>query len=58
MKGCFAILLGRVFAFEAELLAASLAINFAWKYGWHRIWLESDSTYMVQLLSSRSKLVP
>ncbi|KAI9182594.1 hypothetical protein LWI28_026984 [Acer negundo] len=29
MKGCFAISLGQVFAFEAELLAASLAINFA-----------------------------
>ena len=35
-----------------------MAINFAWKYGWHRIWLESDSTYVVQLLSSRSELVP
>ncbi|KAK4840831.1 hypothetical protein QYF36_019153 [Acer negundo] len=46
-----------VFTFEAELLAASLAINFAWKNGWHRIWLESDSSYMVQLLSSRYKMV-
>ena len=35
VKGCFAIPLGQVFAFEAELLAALLAINFAWKYGWH-----------------------
>jgi ribonuclease HI len=58
VKGCFAIPLGQVFAFEAELLAASLAINFAWKYGWHRIWLESDSSYVVQLLSSRSEMVP
>ena len=58
VKGCFAIPLGQVFAFEAELLAASLDINFAWKYGWHRIWLESVSSYVVQLLSSRSELVP
>ncbi|KAI9191000.1 hypothetical protein LWI28_001990 [Acer negundo] len=29
VKGCFAIPLGQVFAFEAELLAASLAIDFA-----------------------------
>ncbi|KAI9160260.1 hypothetical protein LWI28_006684 [Acer negundo] len=37
VKGYFAIPLGQVFAFEAELLAASLAINFAWKYGWYRL---------------------
>ncbi|KAK3218957.1 hypothetical protein Dsin_012927 [Dipteronia sinensis] len=36
---------------------ASLAINFAWKYGWHRIWLESDSSYVIQLISSRYKVV-
>ncbi|KAK2648626.1 hypothetical protein Ddye_016115 [Dipteronia dyeriana] len=47
-----------VFAFEVELLAASIAINFAWKNGWHRIWLDSDSSYVVQLLSSRSEQVP
>ncbi|KAI9186202.1 hypothetical protein LWI28_014797 [Acer negundo] len=58
VKGCFAIPLGQVFAFEAELLAASLAINFAWKNGWHRLWLESDSSYVVQLLSSRFEIVP
>ncbi|KAK3219000.1 hypothetical protein Dsin_012970 [Dipteronia sinensis] len=58
VKGCFAILLSQVFAFEAELLAASLAINFAWKYGCYRIWLESDSSYVVQLLSSRSEMIP
>ncbi|KAK3222004.1 hypothetical protein Dsin_009029 [Dipteronia sinensis] len=43
-----------VFAFDTDILAASLAINFSWKYGWRRIWLESDSSYVVQLLSSRS----
>ena len=37
VKGRFAIPLGQVFAFEAELLTVSLGINFAWKYGWHRI---------------------
>ncbi|KAK2646167.1 hypothetical protein Ddye_021362 [Dipteronia dyeriana] len=58
VKGYFAVPLDHVFAFEAELLAASIAINFAWKNGWHRIWLESDSSYVVQLLSSRSEQVP
>ncbi|KAK3221823.1 hypothetical protein Dsin_008848 [Dipteronia sinensis] len=57
VKACFAVPLGQVFAFEAELLAASLAINYAWNLGWHRIWLESDSSYVVQLLSIRSDQV-
>ncbi|KAK2645814.1 hypothetical protein Ddye_021009 [Dipteronia dyeriana] len=55
VKGCFVVPLDHVFAFEAELRIASIAINFAWQNGWHRIWLESDSSYMVQLLSSRSE---
>ncbi|KAI9180257.1 hypothetical protein LWI28_002883 [Acer negundo] len=33
VKACFAVLLGQVFAFEAELLVASLAINYAWNLG-------------------------
>ncbi|KAK2635249.1 hypothetical protein Ddye_030041 [Dipteronia dyeriana] len=37
VKGCFVVPLDHVFAFEAELLAASIAINFAWQNGWHRI---------------------
>ncbi|KAK2638992.1 hypothetical protein Ddye_026787 [Dipteronia dyeriana] len=37
VKGCFDVPLDHVFAFEAELLSASIAINFAWQNGWHRI---------------------
>ncbi|KAK3184880.1 hypothetical protein Dsin_032166 [Dipteronia sinensis] len=37
VKACFAVPLGQVSAFEAELLAASLAVNYAWNLGWHRI---------------------
>ncbi|KAK2665840.1 hypothetical protein Ddye_004414 [Dipteronia dyeriana] len=58
VKGCFDVPLDHVFAFEVELLAAFIAINFAWYNGWHRIWLESDSSYVVQLLSSRFEQVP
>ncbi|KAK3204635.1 hypothetical protein Dsin_018681 [Dipteronia sinensis] len=58
VKGCFVIPFGQVFAFKAELLAASLAINFDWKYGWHQIWLERDSSFVVQLLFSGSEMVP
>ncbi|KAK2634159.1 hypothetical protein Ddye_028951 [Dipteronia dyeriana] len=57
VKGCFAVPLNHVFAFEAELLAASITINFAWQNGWHLIWLESDYSYVVQLLSSRSEQI-
>ncbi|KAK3218041.1 hypothetical protein Dsin_012011 [Dipteronia sinensis] len=58
VKGYFAVPLGQVFAFEAELPAASMAINLAWQNGWHRIWLESDCSYVVHLLASRSEQVP
>ncbi|KAK3199002.1 hypothetical protein Dsin_022417 [Dipteronia sinensis] len=58
VKCGFAVPLGQVFAFEAELLAVSTAINLAWQNGWPRIWLENDSSYMVHLLASRSEQVP
>ncbi|KAK2662165.1 hypothetical protein Ddye_000739 [Dipteronia dyeriana] len=54
VKACFVVPLCQVFAFEAELLATSLAINYAWNLGWHRIWFKSDSSYVVQLLLVRS----
>ncbi|KAK2636892.1 hypothetical protein Ddye_031684 [Dipteronia dyeriana] len=57
VNGCFAAPLDHVFASEAELLAASMTINFTWQNGWHRICLESDSSYVVQLLSSRSEQI-
>ncbi|KAK2640594.1 hypothetical protein Ddye_028389 [Dipteronia dyeriana] len=57
LKDCFAIHLGQVFVFEIKHLAASMTINFAWQNGWHQILLESDSSYVVQLLSSRSEQV-
>ncbi|KAK3229339.1 hypothetical protein Dsin_001220 [Dipteronia sinensis] len=54
VKGCFAIPLGVCFAFEAELAAAIHAID-AWTFGWCRLWLESDSTFVVDTLRSRSR---
>ncbi|KAK0608762.1 hypothetical protein LWI29_035530 [Acer saccharum] len=58
IRGCFAIPLGVCFAFEAELAAAVHAIDYAWTFGWHRLWLESDSTFVVNILLSRSRKVP
>ncbi|KAK3221397.1 hypothetical protein Dsin_008422 [Dipteronia sinensis] len=57
VMACFEVPLGHVFAFEVELLTVSLAINYAWNLGRHRIWLENDSSYVVQLLSIRSDQV-
>ncbi|KAK2663018.1 hypothetical protein Ddye_001592 [Dipteronia dyeriana] len=37
VKACFAVPLGLVFVFKVELLASSLAINYAWNLGWHMI---------------------
>ena len=34
VKGCLAIPLGVYFAFEAELAAVILALDFDWSFGW------------------------
>ncbi|XP_050217388.1 uncharacterized protein LOC126668220 [Mercurialis annua] len=57
-KGSFAFPLGNEFAFAAEIAAAIMAVDIAWKRGWHSLWLECDSTFMVQLFTSKSKNVP
>ncbi|KAK3184210.1 hypothetical protein Dsin_031496 [Dipteronia sinensis] len=55
VKGCFAIPLGVCFAFKVELVAAVHAIDYAWTFGWRRLWLESDLTFVVDTLCSRSR---
>ncbi|KAK2664369.1 hypothetical protein Ddye_002943 [Dipteronia dyeriana] len=57
VKGCFAIPLGVCFAFKVELVAAVYTIDYAWTFGWRRLWLESDSTCVVDILRSRSRKV-
>ncbi|KAK3189412.1 hypothetical protein Dsin_028973 [Dipteronia sinensis] len=52
LKACFVALLGLVFAFKSKLIAVLMAINYAWHKNLWRICLESESSYMVQLLSS------
>ncbi|XP_057790752.1 uncharacterized protein LOC131007855 [Salvia miltiorrhiza] len=42
----------------AKLLAVIKAIFIAHDRGWHHLWVESDSTYIVHLLSERSTAVP
>ncbi|PON32359.1 Ribonuclease H-like domain containing protein, partial [Parasponia andersonii] len=57
-KGVFAILLGIAYALEAELAMAINAIFYAWNFCWRNIWLESDSTYLVLALKTRSLSIP
>ncbi|YP_008992319.1 hypothetical protein Salmi_Mp055 (mitochondrion) [Salvia miltiorrhiza] len=46
------------FAFEAELVGVMMAVDIAFSKGWHSLWIESDSIYVVSLLRSRSMIVP
>lgn len=45
--GCFSLNLGITFALHAELTVAKLAIEIAYKKGWHNFWLEFDSQLVV-----------
>lgn len=56
--GCFTQKLGLGSALEAELSACILALDIARHRQWNKIWLESDSTDVVELLASRSMDVP
>ena len=38
-----------VFAFEAEIISFILAIVKAYEFGWENLWVELDSTYVVNL---------
>ncbi|KAL8501573.1 hypothetical protein ACS0TY_020915 [Phlomoides rotata] len=46
------------FAFEAELATAFTAIALAHDKQWMSIWLESDSSFVVNFLKTRPLLVP
>ncbi|XP_057790909.1 uncharacterized protein LOC131008023 [Salvia miltiorrhiza] len=56
--GCFHFSAGRGWAFEAELLALIIALEQIIVQNWDFVWIETDCTYMVDLLRSRSHTVP
>ena len=58
VHACFVRKVGVLFAFEAELVAAMIGVELAHGNEWMKLWLESDSTYVVQLFISRSLDVP
>lgn len=49
--GCFAEYYGITDSFQAEISAAMSAINMAHNKGWHRLWLECNSTLVIQAFS-------
>ncbi|XP_057811398.1 uncharacterized protein LOC131025617 [Salvia miltiorrhiza] len=58
IRGCFHEKGGQGFAFEAELLAVITAISIAHEQGWLKLWIEADSSYVVNLLDRKSEDVP
>ncbi|XP_057770911.1 uncharacterized protein LOC130990700 [Salvia miltiorrhiza] len=58
VRGCFHVEGGNGFAFEAELLGLISAIEFAYSNGRLKIWFEADSSYVVHILSTKSRRVP
>ncbi|XP_057770983.1 uncharacterized protein LOC130990768 [Salvia miltiorrhiza] len=56
--GCFHFSAGRGWAFEAELLALIITLEQIIAQNWDFVWIETDCTYMVDLLRSRSHTVP
>ncbi|KAL8494434.1 hypothetical protein ACS0TY_025300 [Phlomoides rotata] len=53
-RGCFAMTIGRGFAFEAELTTTFHALEIAINKGWKNIWMECDSLYVVQIFQSKN----
>ena len=58
VKGAFAFNTGMDFAYIAELQAAMFAIRKAKELGWCNLWLECDSTWVVNLFQTHSTNVP
>ena len=57
-KGCFSFFIGVGHAFEAELLGFILAVEKAKEFEWRNLWIESDSSYVVNLFRKKSGKIP
>lgn len=55
--GCFSSYLGITSSLQAELSVTMFAIEVAYQRGWHRLWLECDSSLVIYAFSI-SNLVP
>ena len=56
-KGCFAEYLGLRTSYQAELCGVTRAIEIAYEKNWHNLWIESDSSLVVQAFKN-SSLIP
>ncbi|XP_057788467.1 uncharacterized protein LOC131005480 [Salvia miltiorrhiza] len=55
---CYHFSVGPGFPFEVELLALLIILERAATNNWYNLWVESDSTYVVNIFNNRSTLVP
>ena len=58
IKGCFSFYLRNKYAFEAEIMSFIMALEFAHKFGWSNLWVETISIYVVLLFKKQSHRVP
>lgn len=54
VKGCFTVSFGEFYVFEVEMLTVMHALEIAERNSWNKLWLESDTLFVVNILSSRS----
>ena len=54
IKGCFSFYLRNKYAFEAEIMSFIMALEFAHKFGWSNLWVETISIYVVLLFKKQS----
>lgn len=57
-KGAFCKYVGIHTAFNYELLVFIQAINIVWDKGWHRIWVEMESQFMVNCALDKNFVLP
>ena len=58
VKGCFSVALDDGFAFEAELHAFIIAIEKAVEFNWNNLWIESDSTMVINAFMKKTVSIP
>ena len=57
INGYFSLYLDIRCAFEAEIFGFMVALEFAFKFGWQNLWVETNSIYVVLLFKNQSFLV-
>ena len=53
-RGVFAFSIGHNFTFITELLVSIKAVEIAWDKGWHSLWLECNSIYVLHMFHTHS----